>query len=62
MMKSKKRFEGPAIIQELHLDMQCPVLNASVATTSNIKSVGQEVKELNFDDSGSSFNFEWDSD
>jgi len=62
MTASKKSFEGPAVIRKLDVSLQSPILGNSVMHKSEVKSVGQEVKSLDFNESSSSFNFEWDSD
>ena len=57
-MKTRKRFERPAILRELALTGDAPILQGSVADNTVIVSAGQEVQEHNF--SGNDFNHQWE--
>ena len=57
-MKQKKQFTRPAILQELSLLPDSPILAGSVVDNTTIVSTGQEVQEHDF--SGGDFNHEWE--
>ena len=57
-MKQKKQFVRPAVLQELFLLPDTPILAGSVADNVTIVSTGQEVEEHDF--SGGEFNHEWE--
>ena len=57
-MKQKKQFIKPAVLQEITLLPDAPILQASVSTKMTVTTTGQEVKDYNFSDS--SFNHDWE--
>lgn len=57
-MKQKKQFTRPAILQELSLLPETPILAGSVVDNVTVYSTGQEVE--NHDFSGDVFNHEWE--
>lgn len=57
-MKQKKQFVRPAVLQELSLLPDMPILAGSVVDNTTIVSTGQEVEEHDF--SGGDFNHEWE--
>ena len=57
-MKQKKQFTRPAILQELSLLPDSPILAGSVVDNVTVYSTGQEVE--NHDFSGEDFNHEWE--
>lgn len=58
MMKKKQQFVRPAILQELTLLPETPILAGSVVDNATIESAGQEVE--NYDFSGGDFNHNWE--
>ena len=63
--KASKRPYESAAISSLNVTVSSPILAGSVANSSKIKSVGQEIgKEYDLGTGsfgGSSFNFDWES-
>jgi hypothetical protein len=57
-MKQKKQFVRPAVLQELSLLPDMPILAGSLVDNATIVSTGQEVEEHDF--SGSDFNHDWE--
>ena len=57
-MKQKKQFTRPAILQELSLLPETPILTGSAADNVTVYSTGQEVE--NHDFSKGDFNHEWE--
>ena len=57
-MKQKKQFVMPAVLQELSLLPDMPILAGSLVDNATIVSTGQEVEEHDF--SGSDFNHDWE--
>ena len=56
-MKQKKQFTRPAILQELSLLPDTPILAGSVVDNTTIVSTGQEVKDWNYEDD---FDHNWE--
>ena len=56
-MKQKKQFVRPAILQELSLLPDMPILAGSVVDNTTIVSTGQEVQEWDY---GTDFDHEWE--
>ena len=56
-MRKKQQFVRPAILQEVTLLPESPILAGSVVDNTTIVSTGQEVKTYDFGDS--SFNHNW---
>ena len=54
----KKQFVKPAILQEVTLLPESPILAGSVVDNTTIVSTGQEVKTHDFSDA--SFNHNWE--
>lgn len=57
-MRTKRQFERPAILRELALTGDGPILQGSVADNTVIVSTGQAVEEHDF--SGENFNHTWE--
>ena len=57
-MKQKKHFVRPAVLQELSLLPDMPILAGSLVDNATIVSTGQDVE--NYDFSGDDFNHEWE--
>ena len=57
-MKQKKQFVRPAVLQELSLLPDMPILAGSLVDNATIGSTGQDVE--NYDFSGDDFNHEWE--
>ena len=57
-MKQKKQFTRPAILQELSLLPDMPILAGSVVDNTTIVATGQEVE--NYDFSENDFNHNWE--
>ena len=57
-MKQKKQFVRPAVLQELSLLPDMPILAGSVVDNTTIVSTGQEVEGHDF--SGEDFNHDWE--
>lgn len=57
-MKKKKQFVRPAVLQDLSLLPETPILAGSVVDNATIVSTGQEVE--NYDFSGDDFNHNWE--
>ena len=57
-MKQKKQFTRPAILQELSLLPDTPILAGSVVDNTTVYSTGQDV--VNHDFSDEDFNHEWE--
>jgi hypothetical protein len=56
-MKQKKQFVRPAVLQELSLLPDMPILAGSVVDNTTIVSTGQEVQEWDY---GTDFDHEWE--
>ena len=56
-MKQKKQFTRPAILQELSLLPDSPILAGSVVDNTTIVSTGQEVQDWNYE---SDFDHNWE--
>ena len=56
-MKQKKQFTRPAILQELSLLPDSPILAGSVVDNTTIVSTGQEVKDWNYE---TDFDHNWE--
>ena len=59
-MKQKKQFTRPAILQELSLLPDTPILAGSVVDNTTILSTGQTVENYDFSPEQSDFNHEWE--
>ena len=60
-MKQKKQFTRPAILQELSLLPDTPILAGSVVDNATIVSTGQKVENYDFTPSEQSdFNHDWE--
>ena len=59
-MKQKKQFTRPAILQELSLLPDSPILAGSVVDNTTILSTGQTVENYDFSPEQSDFNHEWE--
>lgn len=57
-MKKKKQFVKPAVLEEVSLQLESPILEGSVVDNTTIISTGQQVETHDF--SGSDFNFQWE--
>ena len=57
-MKKKKQFVRPAVLQDLSLLPETPILAGSVVDNATIVSTGQEVE--NYDFSVEDFNHNWE--
>ena len=58
MMKQKNPFIRPAVLREITLQAEAPVLAGSVVDNTTIVSTGQEVETHDF--SGDDFNHQWE--
>ena len=56
-MKQKKQFTRPAILQELSLLPETPILAGSVVDNTTIVSTGQEVQDWNYE---TDFDHNWE--
>lgn len=56
-MKQKKQFTRPAVLQELSLLPDSPILAGSVVDNTTIVSTGQEVQDWNYE---SDFDHNWE--
>ena len=56
-MKQKKQFTRPAILQELSLLGESPILNGTVVDNTTIVSTGQEVQDWDFEND---FDHNWE--
>lgn len=59
-MKQKKQFTRPAILQELSLLPDTPILQASVVDNMTVISSGQQVEEINADTQDWNKDWTWD--
>ena len=59
-MKQKKQFIRPAVLQELSLLPDTPILAGSVVDNTTILSTGQTVENYDFSPEQSDFNHEWE--
>ena len=57
-MRQKKQFTRPAVLQELSLLPDMPILAGSVVDNTTVYSTGQDV--VNHDFSDEDFNHEWE--
>lgn len=58
MMKKHRTYRPPMLLKEVPVQLERDFLNPSVVDVTQIKSVGQEVKEYDFSDKDT-FNFTW---
>ena len=56
-MKQKKQFTRPAVLQELSLLPDTPILAGSVVDNTTIVSTGQEVKDWDYEND---FDHNWE--
>ena len=56
-MKQKKHFIRPAVLQELSILPETPILAASIVEQTTVTTTGQEIQDYNWNDS--SFNHDW---
>ena len=56
-MKQKKQFTRPAVLQELSLLPDTPILAGSVVDNTTIVSTGQEVQDWNYE---TDFDHNWE--
>ena len=56
-MKQKKQFTRPAVLQELSLLPDSPILAGSVVDNTTIVSTGQEVQDWNYE---TDFDHNWE--
>ena len=56
-MRQKKQFTRPAILQELSLLPDTPILAGSVVDNTTIVSTGQEVQDWNYE---TDFDHNWE--
>jgi len=60
-MKRKLPYKTPAIMREVHLQLEGGLLDGSLVDHSDITSVGQQVKDYDFSEGNSEgFNFTWE--
>ena len=59
-MKQKKQFTRPAILQELSLLPDTPILAGSAVDNTTIVSAGQDVENHDFSDADGGFNHAWE--
>lgn len=46
MIMEQKKYEAPAILEDIHLEVACGILAQSVVTEDQeVESVGQEIEE-----------------
>ena len=57
MMKKKQQFVKPAILQELTLLPETPILVASVSDTTTVRTTGQQTESIDWSDN--TFNHTW---
>lgn len=57
-MEKKKQFVKPAVLEELILHLDRPILDGSVVDNATIISTGQEVETHDF--TGNDFDFQWE--
>lgn len=57
-MEQKKQFIRPAMLQELVLLAESPILEASLADNTTVVSMGQDVETHDF--AGDDFNHQWE--
>lgn len=57
-MRKKQQFVRPAILQEVTLLPDTPILQASVVDQTTVISAGQDVETHDFD--GAGFNHNWE--
>ncbi len=56
-MRQKKQFVRPAVLQEIALLPDKPILDGSVVDNTTIVATGQEVKEWNYE---TDFDHNWE--
>ena len=56
-MKQKKQFVRPAVLQELTLLPDAPILQASIVDSMTVPTTGQEVQSIDWTDP--TFNHDW---
>ena len=59
-MKQKKQFVRPAVLQELSLLPDMPILAGSVVDNVTVVSAGQPVEDINADDQDWNKKWEWE--
>jgi hypothetical protein len=59
-MKQKKQFTRPAILQELSLLPDTPILQGSVSDNVTVATTGQEVQDYDFSGEDPIFNHDWE--
>ena len=60
-MERKTRFKTPRVLQWLDIQLEDPILAASVIDDMTIVSTGQEVRDYDFSpDNEDGFNFNWE--
>ena len=59
-MKQKKQFVRPAVLQELSLQPDMPILAGSVVDNVTVVSAGQPVEDINADDQDWNKKWEWE--
>ena len=57
-MKQKKQFIKPAVLQEITLLPDTPILQASIVDQTTVTATGQEV--VHYDFSNDAFNHTWE--
>ena len=57
MMKQKQQFVKPAVLQELTLLPETPILVASIVETTTVRTTGQETTSIDWSDN--MFNHTW---
>lgn len=60
-MKVKMPYKAPVVVRTVHLRPSGALLSGSVVDNTNIRSVGQEVDDYNYDFSNDNdgFNHQW---
>ena len=59
-MKKKKQFVRPAVLQDLSLLPETPILAGSVVDNVTVVSAGQSVTDINADDQDWNKKWEWE--
>ena len=62
MMKQKKQFVKPAVLQELTLLPETPILVASIIDTTTVTTQGQRFEMHDFSDPTDPFNHNWEAE
>jgi len=58
-MKQKKHFIRPAVLQELNILPETPILAASIVEQTTVTTTGQPVETIDWEASGNTFNHQW---